>query len=59
MAARLPGRRRRTYSHVIGVHDAPFGRKHRAEGVPELLPEYEPGLTDIEGFSHVMLRLAA
>jgi tRNA (adenine37-N6)-methyltransferase len=30
-----------------------FGAKHDAEGVLEILPEYEPGLTDIEGFSHL------
>lgn len=30
-----------------------FGAKHNAEGVIEILPEYELGLTDIEGFSHL------
>jgi len=29
------------------------GATHEAEGVLELLPELEPGLTDIEGFSHL------
>ena len=29
------------------------GAKHDAEGVLELLPELEAGLTDIEGFSHL------
>ena len=29
------------------------GAKHDAEGVLEILPEFEPGLTDIEGFSHL------
>ena len=29
------------------------GAKHEAEGVLEVLPELEPGLTDIEGFSHL------
>ena len=29
------------------------GAKHEAEGVLEILPEFEPGLTDIEGFSHL------
>ncbi|MDX2030745.1 MAG: tRNA (N6-threonylcarbamoyladenosine(37)-N6)-methyltransferase TrmO [Blastocatellia bacterium] len=29
------------------------GAKHEAEGVLEILPEYESGLTDIEGFSHL------
>ncbi len=30
-----------------------LGAEHRAEGLLELLPEYETGLTDIEGFSHL------
>lgn len=30
-----------------------LGARHRAEGVLELRPELEPGLTDIEGFSHL------
>lgn len=29
------------------------GARHEAEGVLEILPEFEPGLTDIEGFSHL------
>jgi tRNA (adenine37-N6)-methyltransferase len=29
------------------------GAKHEAEGVLEMLPQYESGLTDIEGFSHL------
>jgi tRNA-Thr(GGU) m(6)t(6)A37 methyltransferase TsaA len=29
------------------------GAEHRAEGTLELLSEYEAGLTDIEGFSHL------
>jgi tRNA-Thr(GGU) m(6)t(6)A37 methyltransferase TsaA len=32
-----------------------FGAKHEAEGVLELLPEFETGLTDIEGFSHLFV----
>lgn len=31
------------------------GAKHEAEGVVEVLPEFEEGLTDIEGFSHLFL----
>lgn len=31
------------------------GAKHEAEGVLEILPEYEAGLTDIEGFSHLFV----
>jgi tRNA (adenine37-N6)-methyltransferase len=30
-----------------------LGAEHRAEGVLDMLPEYEPGLADIEGFSHL------
>lgn len=30
-----------------------MGAVHQAEGVLEVLPEYEAGLTDIEGFSHL------
>jgi tRNA (adenine37-N6)-methyltransferase len=29
--------------------------KHDAEGILEILPEFEPGLTDIEGFSHLFV----
>ena len=32
-----------------------FGAKHDAEGVLEILPEFEAGLTDIEGFSHLFV----
>jgi tRNA-Thr(GGU) m(6)t(6)A37 methyltransferase TsaA len=31
------------------------GATHTAEGVLEILPEYEEGLTDIEGFSHLFV----
>jgi tRNA-Thr(GGU) m(6)t(6)A37 methyltransferase TsaA len=47
----------------IGVVRSPYadtaqvpkgtGAKHEAEGVLELNPEFEPALTDIEGFSHL------
>lgn len=47
----------------IGVVRSPYtdtaqipkgaGAEHHAEGVLDILPEYEPGLTDIEGFSHL------
>jgi tRNA-Thr(GGU) m(6)t(6)A37 methyltransferase TsaA len=30
-----------------------LGAKHEAEGVLQIQPEFEPGLTDIEGFSHL------
>lgn len=32
-----------------------LGVKHDVEGVLEILPEFEPGLTDIEGFSHLFV----
>ena len=32
-----------------------IGTKHDAEGTLEILPEYEPGLADIEGFSHLFI----
>jgi tRNA-Thr(GGU) m(6)t(6)A37 methyltransferase TsaA len=32
-----------------------FGAKHEAEGVLEILPDFEPGLLDIEGFSHLFV----
>ncbi len=32
-----------------------FGAKHDAEGILEILPQFEAGLTDIEGFSHLFV----
>jgi len=32
-----------------------LGAKHEAEGVLEIFPEFELGLTDIEGFSHLFV----
>jgi tRNA (adenine37-N6)-methyltransferase len=32
-----------------------LGAKHEAEGELEVLAEFEPGLTDIEGFSHLIV----
>jgi tRNA-Thr(GGU) m(6)t(6)A37 methyltransferase TsaA len=32
-----------------------LGTKHSAEGILEINPELEPGLTDIEGFSHLFV----
>jgi tRNA-Thr(GGU) m(6)t(6)A37 methyltransferase TsaA len=47
----------------IGVVRSPYtdtaqipkgaGAEHHAEGVLEILPQFEAGLTDIEGFSHL------
>jgi tRNA (adenine37-N6)-methyltransferase len=51
--------------HSIGVVRSPYtestqipkgpGAEHRAEGILEILPEYEVGLTDVEGFSHLFV----
>jgi len=32
-----------------------LGAKHAAEGILEILPEFEAGLADIEGFSHLIV----
>jgi len=32
-----------------------LGAKHQAEGVLRILPQFELGLTDIEGFSHLIV----
>ena len=32
-----------------------LGAKHEADGVLEILPEFFAGLTDIEGFSHLVV----
>jgi tRNA-Thr(GGU) m(6)t(6)A37 methyltransferase TsaA len=32
-----------------------FGAKHDAEGTLQILPQFEVGLTDIEGFSHLFV----
>jgi len=32
-----------------------LGAKHDAEGVLEIIPEFEAGLADIEGFSHLIV----
>jgi tRNA-Thr(GGU) m(6)t(6)A37 methyltransferase TsaA len=49
----------------IGVVRSPYaeaaqvprglGAEHHAEGVLEILPQFELGLTDIEGFSHLQI----
>jgi tRNA (adenine37-N6)-methyltransferase len=51
--------------HPIGFIRSPYtetsqipkgpGAEHHAEGVLELLPEYEAGLKDVEGFSHLFV----
>lgn len=32
-----------------------LGAEHQADGVLDILPDFEPGLTDIEGFSHLIV----
>lgn len=51
--------------HPIGTVRSPYadpaqipkgpGAQHEAEGILDLLPEFEPGLADIEGFSHLLV----
>lgn len=51
--------------HPIGFIRSPYrdtsaipkglGAKHEAEGAIEVLREFEPGLADIEGFSHLFV----
>jgi tRNA-Thr(GGU) m(6)t(6)A37 methyltransferase TsaA len=43
---------RSPYSQTSQIPKGP-GAVHRAEGTLELLPRFETGLTDIEGFSHL------
>jgi tRNA (adenine37-N6)-methyltransferase len=43
---------RTPYVETAQVPKGP-GAEHHAEGVLEILPSYELGLTDIEGFSHL------
>ena len=45
---------RTPYSETTQVPKG-LGAKHEAEGEIEVLPEFEPGLTDIEGFSHLIV----
>lgn len=52
-------------SRPIGFVSSPYkdagavprglGAKHDAEGVLSIVPEFEAGLTDIEGFSHLVV----
>ena len=32
-----------------------YGAQHHAEGVLDVLPQFEAGLTDVEGFSHLFV----
>jgi len=52
-------------SQPIGFVSSPYkdtseipkglGAQHQADGVLNILPQFEPGLTDIEGFSHLIV----
>jgi tRNA-Thr(GGU) m(6)t(6)A37 methyltransferase TsaA len=48
------GHVRSPYNHAQQIPKG-LGAKHDAEGVLEILPEFELGLTDIEGFSHLFV----
>jgi len=45
---------RTPYKETAQVPKGP-GTKHEANGTLEILPEFEPGLLDIEGFSHLFV----
>ena len=48
------GRIRTPYTETKKIPKGP-GAKHDAEGVLAILPEFEAGLQDIEGFSHLFV----
>ncbi len=52
VALTIIGRVRSPFTDSAQIPKGPSAR-HDAEGTLELLPELEPGLTDIEGFSHL------
>jgi tRNA (adenine37-N6)-methyltransferase len=41
--------------HDAGEIPKGCGARHEADGILEILPEYEAGLTDVEGFSHLFV----
>ena len=45
---------RSPYSEALQVPRG-LGAKHEQEGILEILPEYEAGLQDIDGFSHLFV----
>lgn len=47
----------RIHSGYTSTEEVPrgLGAKHVAEGKLEVFPEYEPGLQDVEGFSHLFV----
>lgn len=52
-------------SHPVGFVSSPYkagsevpkglGAKHEADGVLKILPDFAPGLADVEGFSHLFI----
>jgi tRNA-Thr(GGU) m(6)t(6)A37 methyltransferase TsaA len=48
------GYARTPYHNTKEIPKGP-GAKHEAEGILEILPQFEAGLTDIEGFSHLIV----
>ncbi len=51
---RLIGRARSPYAELVQIPKGPDAG-HDTEGILEILPEFEGGLTDIEGFSHLVV----
>src|SRR3954451_5916589 len=51
---RAIGFARTPFTETMQVPKGP-GTKHEANGVLEILPEFEAGLTHIEGFSHLFV----
>lgn len=45
---------RSSFDDTRQIYEGP-GAKHEAEGILELLPEFQQALTDIEGFSHIIV----
>jgi tRNA (adenine37-N6)-methyltransferase len=45
---------RSPYTETAHIPRGP-GAEHDAEGILDILPEFEEGLTDIEGFSHLFV----
>jgi len=52
MHMRPIGYARTPFTETADVPKGP-GTRHEADGILEILPEFEPGLLDIEGFSHL------
>ncbi|HEX6095128.1 MAG TPA: tRNA (N6-threonylcarbamoyladenosine(37)-N6)-methyltransferase TrmO [Thermoanaerobaculia bacterium] len=52
---RAIGYARTSYADLAQVPKGPLAKHDHAEGVLEIEPELEQGLTDIEGFSHLIV----